>query len=143
MDKFSPLRLNDPQSLINVFESLRSIPLDGREYIVEVKQVRSKRTKKQNNSIHLYCTMLAEIFNNSGLDQKVILGQEAFIPWDTKSVKEKIWHSFQKSLFEKESTSDLETHEVSQVYDYMAKYLSEAFDVQLDFPEKGYAKKSN
>ena len=143
MDKFSPLRLNDPQSLINVFESLRSIPLDGREYIVDVKQVRSKRTKKQNNSIHLYCTMLAEIFNNSGLDQKVILGQEAFIPWDTKSVKEKIWHSFQKSLFEKESTSDLETHEVSQVYDYMANYLSEAFDVQLDFPEKGYAKKSN
>ena len=67
------------------------------------------RTKKQNDSIHLYCQFLADAFNEAGLDQRKMLKPDIEIEWNLGDVKEKIWRPYQIALLGKESTADLES----------------------------------
>ena len=95
-----------------------------------------QRTVRQNNSIHLYCKLLAEELNNSGLDMRVVLKPEIAIPWTQKTIKQFLWRSIQIALLQKQSTTELSTAEVSQVYDVLNKHLGEKFGVHVDFPSQ-------
>ena len=45
-----------------------------------------KRTKKQNDSLHLFCEQIAEAFNSAGYEQKITFGT-IDCPWTKESVK--------------------------------------------------------
>jgi len=109
---------------------------NGQAVIVcDVKGERAKRTTLQNKAIHLYCSQLAEDFNNGGLDMLTVLKVKSETSWTMLSVKDVIWRTIQEAMFpEKKSTTQLETGEVSQVYEQIAKHLSLNFKITRPFP---------
>ena len=124
----------------------------------------SKRTDLQNKSIHLYCELLAISLNDAGFEMKAFLGsksnkfliaileqiqelifkmmayleakQEIDIPWTKENVKNVIWKPVQKAMFSIDSTTKLETAQVSEVYKVVARHVSENTGVFVDFPHE-------
>lgn len=95
------------------------------------------RTFRQNKSIHVYFQILSDAFNNLGLDvQQVMKFKEVSLPWSSSRVKDLIWAPIQKAMYETTSTTELETHQVSKVYDVINRHTSEKMGVSLDFPSK-------
>ena len=93
-----------------------------------------KRTLKQNNAIHLYCTLLASAFNDSGQDMRTVLKPSVSIPWTPENVKEFLWKPIQKALLHKDSTTELDRVEVNKVYEILSTHLAEKFGVFEEFP---------
>ena len=112
---------------------------NGQNVIVaEVKGERAKRTTLQNKSIHKYCSLLADQFNSAGYDMLAVLSEkEASVSWTMDSVKEVIWRSIQLAMYpDKKSTAQLETHEVSKVYEQIARHMAEKFNIDQSFPNR-------
>lgn len=94
----------------------------------------SNRSIQQNKAIHLYCELLGEAFNNSGLDMKAVLKPDVDIPWSKTTVKEYIWRPIMEAQLQKESTTDLDTDEVSKVWETINRHVSEKFCISVSFP---------
>ena len=88
-----------------------------------------QRTATQNNSIHLYCRMVADELNDKGfpafLDSS-ILKESIEIDWTQSMVKD-LWRTVQCKLFPdtEGKTSRLSRTEVSGVYDVINRALIE------------------
>jgi len=96
----------------------------------------TKLTKKQLDSLHVYCGDLAEALNDAGWDQRKVLKPGIDIPWTKLSVKEMLWKEVQKAMLHKESTTDLTTSEVTVVYEALNKGIAEKFGVAVGFPSE-------
>jgi len=105
--------------------------------VCELKGERAKRTLLQNKSIHKYCSLLADAFNSSGLDMLAVLKvKRVSVSWTMDSVKNVLWRPIQLAMFNKESTTALETDEVSKVYEQLARHLAENFNIDQSFPSR-------
>ena len=93
-----------------------------------------QRTIQQNRALHLYFTLLAEALNAAGLDMKKTLKPEIDIPWTPGTVKDFLWKPVQKAILGKESTTELNTIEPSDVHDVLNRHLSEKFGISVEFP---------
>lgn len=94
------------------------------------------RTTKQNNSLHLFFTHLADSLNGAGLDMRKTLREGIDIPWNAKSVKEYLWRPIMHSQLGKESTTELTTGEIDQVFDTMNRLLAQKFGLHIEFPSE-------
>jgi hypothetical protein len=93
-----------------------------------------QRTIKQNRSLHLYFTHLAESLNSAGLDMKRVLKPHIDIPWTAATVKEHLWRPIQTIQLQKSSTTDLSTGDVVEVFETLNRHLAERFGLHVDFP---------
>jgi hypothetical protein len=95
------------------------------------------RTIKQNSSIHKYCSILADKFNDAGLDMLAVLKvKEVSVPWSMDRVKDILWKGIQEAMFNSTSTTKLETDQVSKVYETMNRHTSQNLGVSVDFPNR-------
>ena len=94
----------------------------------------TKRTTTQNSALHKYFVLLAEALNDAGLDVRKTMKEEFEIPWNETLVKELLWKQLQGVMTEKHSTTQLETHEVSEVYKVLDRHLASKFGVSVPFP---------
>ena len=94
------------------------------------------RSIPQNAAIHLYCSMLAESLNNSGLDVMTTLKHDIAIPWTMELVKGLIWKVVQKAMIDEKSTTKLDTSQVSAVYDVINRHMIEKHTISVIFPSK-------
>jgi len=99
----------------------------------------SKRTTKQNDSLHLYFQMIADALNQEGLDVRVVLQVIAEkgvdMMWSKELVKELLWRKIQKKYLGKQSTTELDSiGEITQIYDILNKFLSQEFFITQPFP---------
>jgi len=92
------------------------------------------RTTKQNSSLHLYFTQLAETLNLAGLDVRAVLKPDVDIPWSGTMVKELLWRPIQKIYLNKKSTTRLTRKELNEVYKILDRHLADKFGVLVDFP---------
>lgn len=92
-----------------------------------------KRTNLQNKALHLYFTQLAKSLNDAGLDMKKVLKPEVDIPWNGETIKEFIWRPVQKAQLNKESTTELTTKEIDEVFDTINRHLAK-FGIHNLFP---------
>ena len=95
-----------------------------------------QRTILQNKSLHKYYDLLAEELNNAGLDMKKVLKPEVDIPWTTLTVKEFIWRPIQDIMLDKESTTQLNTSEINEIYQVVSRHLAKKFGIDLPFPDR-------
>lgn len=95
-----------------------------------------KRTLQQNKAIHKYCTMLADTLNEAGLDMRKTLKPGVDIPWTATSAKEHLWRPIQDLMLDKESTTELDTKQVDEVYRVLNRHLSEKFGISVPFPSR-------
>jgi hypothetical protein len=109
--------------------------LKGHSVIECAPKKKGTRTNKQNSALHLFLRKLADALNDAGLDMKAVLKPEVEIPWSDSAAKEYLWKPVQKAMLGKESTKELETDEVSKVYDTLNRHLASKFGVSVPFPE--------
>jgi len=84
--------------------------------------------------LHLYFTQLAEALNDAGLDMRKTLKPSIEIPWSSKSIKEYLWRPIMKAQCGKESTTELTTKEIDQIFDVINRHLSEKFGLFVEWP---------
>jgi len=101
---------------------------------IEIKIKRKKRTSPQNASIHKYCDLLSTAYNDGGYDQQIVLAQQAAVPWSQNIVKENQWRRIQIAMGLPESTTDLETGDVSKVHQVLNRHTMEKFGINIGFP---------
>ncbi len=92
------------------------------------------RTSQQNRAMHKYFRLLAEELNDAGYDMKSTLNEDREIPWTEENVKNHLWRPIQEAMLSKESTMDLETKEVNQVYEVLNRHLGEKLGISVMFP---------
>lgn len=95
---------------------------------------KKQRTNKQNDSLHLYFRQLAEDLNDSGLDQRTVLKPSVEIPWTEQAVKKQLWAPIQKAMIGEQSTTELNTKQVSEVYEVLNRHISTKWGVHTPFP---------
>ncbi|HAR38122.1 MAG TPA: hypothetical protein DCS09_05845 [Porphyromonadaceae bacterium] len=94
------------------------------------------RTWKQNKSLHLYCTTIAEKMNAAGITQRELVGKfrDGFeLPVEMHMVKA-IFREVGKALYQKESTADLETVEMIKVYEVVDQRFGEIVGIRAEWP---------
>ena len=101
---------------------------------VSVSITKGSRTSQQNKALHKYLGMLVKQLNDSGLDMKKVIKEEVDIPWSVDSAKDYLWRPVQKAVLGKESTTDLNTADVNEVYTALSRHLSEKFNITTPFP---------
>ena len=79
--------------------------------------------------------MLSDTLNDAGLDMRVVMKPEAEIPWTPANVKDNLWRTVQIAMFNIESTSDLSTKQVGQVYEVVNRHIAQNQGVSIPFPE--------
>jgi len=94
---------------------------------------KKQRTKAQNRAFHKYFTDLADELNEKGLDMKKVLKPEIDITWTSSSVKEYLWRATQKIMFNKESTTELNTDEITKIYEVINRFTA-GQGVSVAFP---------
>lgn len=109
------------------------------EEIREMFGVKPERTKLQNRAMHLAFTLLADELNNAGLDMKKVLKVD--IPWTPKTVKEFLYRPVMRAMLNKESTTELDTKEISDVWEVLTRELAEKKGVNaIPFPSQEQTK---
>lgn len=97
------------------------------------------RTGQQNKALHLYLTELAFALNAAGFDQRKVLAamrDGVEIPWSPESTKENLFRPIMRAILGKESTTELETSEVSRVYEVLNRFTADRFGISMNFPDR-------
>jgi hypothetical protein len=102
---------------------------------VELIQKVDTRTSRQNSALHLFFTMVSDQLNELGMEFKYSgLNDNDFSLRHTPTlVKEFVWKPIQLALFDIESTTKLNTHQMNEIIDVIVKYFGEK-GIVLEFP---------
>lgn len=99
---------------------------------VETKQ----RTGQQNKALHKYLAMLSKDLNRAGLDMRKTLKPEVEIPWTMENAKNYLWRPLMKAVTGKDSTRDMETTEVNEVYSVLSRHMADKHGITTPFPSR-------
>ena len=131
---------NSVQLSEEVLEAIALNTAAGYGSEVTIRPVKNQRTSQQQKSIEVYCGQLAKAMNEGGFDQLAVhefLHKKGFgVPNTQESVKETLWKFVQKFMFKKKSSTQLETHEVSKVYEVVNRGTAEGFGISIPFPDR-------
>lgn len=92
------------------------------------------RTDLQNKALHVLFNMLARELNDAGLDMRKTLKPGIDIPWNPKTVKDFLWRPVMKAQLGILSTTELNTKNIDEVFETLARHLGQKFGIELDFP---------
>ncbi len=92
------------------------------------------RTLQQNKSLHKYCSMLAEKLNDSGQDMRKTLKPEIDIPWSMETIKELMFKPIIKAMFNVDSTTELDTKQISEAYEVLNRHTAQKLGVSVTWP---------
>lgn len=103
---------------------------------VQMTEKKGSRTLQQNKAIHLYCEMVADTLNELGWTFRFegLKNTEMELKYTMSIVKETIWRPIQIALFEKESTTELSTMEVSVIAEQIEHFFVTKQGIDLPFP---------
>lgn len=93
-----------------------------------------QRTAQQNKALHVLFQLLANELNLAGLDMRKTLKPGVEIPWSGRAVKEYLWRPVQTAQLNKQSTTELTTKEIDEVFDTINRHLGEKFGLHVAFP---------
>lgn len=109
--------------------------LCGRDLAEPVKK---PRTNQQNRALFKYFKELADDLNGAGVDQKMFI--DHLKGWEipiTKEFLHEIWKIKQAKMFPGQtSTTQMETNQVTQVYDAVNHFTGQTFGVSRLFPNE-------
>jgi hypothetical protein len=92
------------------------------------------RTIKQNKSLWKWFGDLAEVLNEAGLDQRVVLKPSIQIEWNKQAIHDHLWCPVQEAYIKEHSTTKLTTKDLNKIYEFLSRHLGEKFGVICDFP---------
>ena len=94
-----------------------------------------QRTSQQNRALHLYCQMVADELNAAGYDAQTVITLPISLTQDI--VKDCIFRAIMRALYpDKESTTELSTTEMQDVYENMNAATAQKFGVSIPWPSE-------
>jgi hypothetical protein len=96
--------------------------------------VRSNRSTRQHNALHLLFRQLAKALNDSGFMQKHPFNEEFEIPWSENSIKELFYKPIIQQMYDIESTRKLGTTQLSESANVMIDAINMKLGVFVPFP---------
>ena len=95
-----------------------------------------KRTNQQSKALHKWCEMLAEAYNERGLDIATVIENYTMDAiWTKDSVKEVLIKHILRNVFGKKSTTEiLKTGELDKLIDMITKFNSKMSIEYIPFP---------
>ncbi len=108
---------------------------EGQAVMVSISKESDKRTASQNNSLHLYFSLVSEALNESGLTiEKVIDNFTMEHEWSPALVKELLWREAQRFATKKESTTQLnKLQEIDKTFEIVNRFLAK-LGIHVPFP---------
>lgn len=93
------------------------------------------RSTKQNSSLHLYFSFIANELNELGIQYQYtgISGKTFELRYTSDLVKEFIFRPIMVAMFNKKSTTKLTTKEINEIIDVLTNFFAER-GVVLEFP---------
>lgn len=80
------------------------------------------RTSQQNRSLHLFFALIANMYNEVGQTHTNMMGIETI--WTAAMVKELLWRPLQISLFNIQSTTKLDSKQLTLIADTIIDYFA-------------------
>lgn len=78
--------------------------------------------------------MLSKDLTAAGLDMVKTLKPGVEIPWTPEMVKEHLWRPIQEVMADKESTTELTTQQVNEIYEVLIRHMGSKFGITTPFP---------
>ena len=94
----------------------------------------TQRTDQQRKALEVYCKLCAEAINNAGLTMQESLKTLMDVEWSQETFKNIVWKAAQKKFLNKDSTTQLEKHEIDEVYDHVNRWLAKLGVDSIPFP---------
>ena len=88
-----------------------------------------QRTDQQRKALEVWCKLLAEQLNASGLDQRKVLKPGIEIPGGQESVKEQLFKPILEAMTGHESSADAGTGDYNKVYEVLCRHLADKLGV--------------
>jgi len=102
---------------------------------IELKRLSNSRTSQQNRALHLLFKIISDQliemgleFRFSGLNVVTIC-----VPYTDSIVKDFIWRPIQVAMFDIKSTRDINTSQINEIVEVIAKFFAER-GVVIEFP---------
>lgn len=104
---------------------------------IDLIEKKNTRTTRQNSALHLLFTIISSQLNEMGVEFQYfgLKGQVLSVRHNPHLVKEHVWKPIQKALFDIESTTKINTEQINEVVDVLAKYFGER-GIVIQFPSR-------
>ena len=99
--------------------------------------VRSNRSSRQANALHLFFRNMAGALNDAGFMQKHPFNEEFEVPWSENSIKELFFKPIIASMYGIKSTRSLSTTQLSDSANAMIDSINMKLGVFVPFPSMG------
>lgn len=135
------------KSNILIKQNDRLIPFDNESTLFVSKleegdkvlcdKMNKTRSSQQNRALHLFFKMIAENLNNEGITfiYRGLKGQELETQYTEHLVKEMIWRPIQKTIFNIESTTKLNTDMINKILDVLVNFFANKC-IHISFPSR-------
>ncbi len=127
------IHLNSESKRKEAFEALINLDTNG-EYEITLKKLPKTRTSQQRKAIEVYCKKLGQAWNDAGMTVQQVLSRTMDQEWSQELVKEAIFKKCLGYKYNKKSTTELTTDEVSQVYETVNRFSAQ-FGVHVPWPQ--------
>lgn len=100
------------------------------------EHINKQRTDKQNKSLWLFFTLLADTLNEAGLDMRKVLKPTYNLSWNKDMVHDHLWIPIQRAMFQTGSTMFLHKQEqIDKIHKIIMRELGEKFGIEyIPFP---------
>jgi len=129
--------INSRESLELAIQQLRD-EWESNKWLMMQTTNEKQRSQLQNNSLHLWLTLVASALNEAGLDVRQVLvkSKRQEIPWTMAAVKEHLWKPVQLAYNGKNSTTKASTTDYSAISDILNRTFGEQFGVYVPWPDR-------
>ncbi len=93
-----------------------------------------KISRNQNRALHLYFKIMAEQCQINGITTRELWQKGFEVPVTLQIFKDNVWRPLQISLFNKNSTQELDSKEINQLFDVINKEFGETYQIHRPFP---------
>lgn len=102
---------------------------------IELKKLQNKRTITQNSALHKFFVLISFALNESGQEFNFtgLKGVNISTMYTPNIVKDCFWRPIQMTLFDIESTKDINTEQINKIADVIIKFFGEK-GVFIQFP---------
>jgi hypothetical protein len=124
------------QQTLDAFKKFLDAEFERHKHLTITWRTGKQRTLRQNNALQKYCELLADAFNDAGMDMRAVLREDVDIPWSKDTVREHIWRPIMLTMTRKESTTKLTREEVTQIYETINRHTAAKFGLSVEFPSE-------
>jgi len=111
--------------------------LVGKKSTIDLTELSDKRSSLQNRSLHKFFIIIADELNELGMEFQYfgLKGTVLSTRYTTNIVKNHFWRPVQQTLFNIESTKDIDTKQINEITDVIVKFFGEK-GVYVEFPNR-------